>query len=378
MLFLSSLSFFALGVALVLFGTNKAELASDLALDLAQSGFLGASLALGLGGGVMIGGPLYDRLPRKQLFVVSAALTGVALLAAAPDASYGRIVCVVLLAGICCGIYETIVNAVIAERFSGGATRAMAFVHASATAGAAVGPLLMRLNPLGKGWPAAFHGLGYLHLGIAVVGLFSAFPAAHSGQVTRPAARVGWRSGGLAALGCVAFAYVGVENGLTVFAVPWAQSRGAEAGVGQAGISALWLGLLCGRLLLAAQRPSAHAAPQLLAAGGVLAGVIVGVASQFDGVPLPWATLLTGIVLGPVFPLMMSLTAQRFPHALGTTMGLVAGAGAAGGFCVPWLAGVVADTASVRVTIGGLGVLGLAIGAAAWMLRPTRASASAA
>ena len=101
MLFLSSLSFFALGVALVLFGTNQAELARDLALDLEQSGFLGASLALGLGGGVMIGGPLYDRLPRKQLFVVSAALTGVALLAAAPDASYGRIVCVVLLAGIC-------------------------------------------------------------------------------------------------------------------------------------------------------------------------------------------------------------------------------------------------------------------------------------
>lgn len=371
MLWLSSVSFLALGVMLVLLGTNQAELARDLALDLEQSGFLGASLALGLGVGVIAGGPLYDRVPRRPLFAGSAALTGLALLSAAPGASYTHIVCLVLAMGVGCGVYDTVVNAVIAERFSGGSTRAMALVHACATAGAALGPWLMRINPLGSGWLAAFHGIGYVHLGLAVWGLFSTFPAARSGSAPaeHASARGLWRMGGLVALMGVAYAYVGVENGLTVFAVPWASSRGADASVGQAGISALWFGLLIGRLGLFAGQPAAHNGAQLLAAAGALGGVVVCGASQLDALPLPWAALLTGVALGPVYPVMMSLTAQRFPRALGTMMGLVAGGGAAGGFCVPWLAGVLADAVSVRATILLLGVHAFAIGAAAWLLR---------
>jgi fucose permease len=369
MLALGSISFFALGILLVMLGTHQAALARDLGLDLEQSGFLGASLALGLGAGVILGGPLYDRLPRRSLLLGSLALTGVLLLSAAPDAGYSRMVALVLAAGLTSGIYDTVVNALIAERHGATATRAIALAHASATLGATLGPLLMRHNPLGADWPAAFHGLGYLHLGIAAVSALAPFPAAVSGQRASapPGGSALWRSPVLLALGLVGFAYVGVENGLTVFAVPWAQSRGASEAVGQTSISAFWLGLLCGRLLLVLRQP-AQGAP-LLAAGGVLAATIVCSQSQLALAPLPLTALAAGFALGPVYPVMIGLSAQRFPHALGVSLGLVAGAGAAGGFCVPWLIGVIADHSSVATAIGVLGAHALVVSGAALALQ---------
>jgi len=370
MLSLSSVSFFAFGIMLVMLGANQAELARDLALDLEQSGFLGASLALGLGVGVMLGGPLYDRLPARWLFVASTGAAGALLLSAAPGAGYVGTVALVLAIGLSCGLYETVINAVITERYGATSTRAIAFVHAAATAGATLGPLAMRVNPLGSSWPAAFHGLGYVHLAIGLWGALTRFEVAPASRSQRPAAVSGtapWRSGALLALALVAFAYVGVESGLTVFAVPWAVSRGAAESVGQGSISALWLGLLCGRLGLVLRQPG-DGAP-LLAAAGALGALVVGSASQLARIPLPWAAALTGFALGPVYPVMISLSAQRFPHALGVTLGLVAGAGAAGGFCIPWLIGVIADASSVRVAIGLLGALSLAISAGALSLR---------
>src|SRR5262245_36137825 len=73
-------AFLAFGVVLVLVGANEASLAAQLGLDLARSGLLASSLALGLGAGVVIAGPLFDRYPRRPLFVASTLLAAVALL----------------------------------------------------------------------------------------------------------------------------------------------------------------------------------------------------------------------------------------------------------------------------------------------------------
>jgi hypothetical protein len=51
-------AFLAFGVLLVLVGANQADLARDLDLDLAHSGLLVSSLALGIGIGVVGAGPI--------------------------------------------------------------------------------------------------------------------------------------------------------------------------------------------------------------------------------------------------------------------------------------------------------------------------------
>ena len=64
---------------------NDDEMARALDLDLAGSGLLVSFLALGLGVGVVAGGPLVDRFPRRPAFVGAMLLAGVPLLCAGPD-----------------------------------------------------------------------------------------------------------------------------------------------------------------------------------------------------------------------------------------------------------------------------------------------------
>jgi hypothetical protein len=78
------------------------------------------------------------------------------------------------------------------------------------------------------------------------------------------------------------------------------------------------------------------------------------------------ALAFAGLALGPVYPLLIALTGVCFPRA-GTALGLVSGAGAAGGFALPWLAGAIADALAVPHAIGALGLAAsvIALGALA-------------
>jgi fucose permease len=332
-------------------------------------------LALGLGLGVLMAGPLSDRVSRRGLFVISCAVTAAGLLAVDVHMSYARLVVQVGLIGCACGFYETIINLVTVDRISARAAGALAFVHAAATAGAGAGPFLLSWIVAGAHWSRGFHALGWVHVALAVWGAASDFSPGHpqpSAAGTRVLVAPGsLKSFGMLALALIAFAYVGVENGVTLFAVAWSRSRGETESIGRAGISALWTGLLLGRLLLAA-RPVRRGA-LLLVACGCGGALVVLTTNQLALRPLSLALGLAGFALGPVYPTLIALAAQRFPHSLGTALGMVASAGAAGGFCVPWLVGIAGDALGVRTAITLLGVCSLMVAAAANLL--TRADA---
>ena len=141
-------AFFAFGVVLVLIGANQPSLAAQLRLDLAESGLLVSALALGLGAGVVVAGPLFDRYPRRPLFVGSALLAAGALLGVEREMSYARWLMHAALAGFSIGLYDTLINAVVVQRYGARAVRPMLAVHAAATLGAMLGPPLV-------GWIAA-------------------------------------------------------------------------------------------------------------------------------------------------------------------------------------------------------------------------------
>jgi fucose permease len=373
MLVLCAAAFFVLGIALVILGVHQAELARALALDLTESGLLGSMLALGLGIGVVSAGPLADRRARKPIFVASCAAAGALLLGFAPPRSYAWSLVLITLIGVACGFYETLVNVIVVQRYRERASGALALVHSAATAGAAAGPLILRMVSAASGWPRSFQLLGVLHLLLAAAALALRVPAP---SAQAPAVRTSHAPGGLSryaltALALVGFAYVGVESVLTLFAVPWAQQRGELASAGQAGISGFWQGLLVGRLLLAL-RPAAGGAP-LLAACGMLGAMCILAIEQFALKPFALALGVTGLVLGPIYPMMITLTAQRFPRAAATALGLVAGAGACGGFVVPFVCGWVADTAGLARASALLVGCALAIAlSASWLARSAR------
>ena len=353
MLPLCSVGMMLFGSVLVLAGANQTEMARELGLDLTHSGLLASSVVLGLGIGFTGAGPLIDRYPRRPLFVGASLLAAAALLGVDAQMSYPRWLFQLMLTGVGIGAYGTLINTVVAERYAAGAVRRMALVHSGATLGAILGPLLVGWIEAHGHWSQSFRLIGVAQLLLAV----------WAGAVTLPDPRgrdevSSQRPHAPATLlpyALIIFAYVGVETALIVFSRPYVMaSHALEPERSRAAISVLWLGLLCGRLLLLGLRGSLDA--RLLLAAGVLGGVLIAVPALLGGVRVELGFLGVGLALGCVYPVTIALVAQRFPRAPGAATGLAAGAGALGGSAVPWITGALGDAAGVTLAVGSLAI----------------------
>jgi len=113
---LSYCGFLCLGLVLTLLGANQDYLAADLELDLARTGMLASALALGLLVGTVGAGPLYDRLPRKPIFVAAILLPATALFGFGSDLGFREALFRFAWIGLGAGAYDTLFIAAIAER----------------------------------------------------------------------------------------------------------------------------------------------------------------------------------------------------------------------------------------------------------------------
>jgi fucose permease len=362
-------AFLAFGAALVLLGANQASLAADLGLDLAQSGLLASALALGLGAGVVIAGPLFDRYPRRPLFVGSLLLAAAALIGVEREMSYARWLAHTACTGAGIGLYDTLISAVIVQRYREHAARPMLAVHSAATLGAMLGPPLAGWIASAHHFTASFAAAGWAHVAIAAWAAWVPLPGPEPRASTHESDEVrGIALGPLMPLAAIAFAYVGVETSVTLFAVPYAhEALGLDAARGRLAISAFWLGLLAGRLAVLAARTAPHA--RVLVAAGALAAAMVAAMVSVRSAPLEPALFAIGAALGSVYPLMIALAGQTTPATPGTAAGLAAGAGALGGFAVPWLTGAAGDAAGIALGFGSLALWCAAIAVAATVAR---------
>jgi fucose permease len=363
-----SSAYLLFGALLVLLGSSQAELAEALALDLAHSGLLASSLALGLGIGVVLAGPLFDRCPRRPVFVAAMLLAGAPLIAIGPGLGYtGWLLCIGL-AGVGAGMYETLVNGVVTEGYAAGSLRVLALLHALVTLGAVSTPLLMGWLAAHQQWMAGFRGAGAAHLLLAAAALVTPLPRRPARSEPRAGPTPALLSSAFLPYAIALFAYVGFEESLTLFASAYAVgglSLAAERG--RTAISAFWLGLLAGRLLLAALH-GLDPVRTLAISGALGAGVLGGaIALGIGAIEVPYFG--AGACLGAVFPLVISLAASRFPQARGSAAGLAAGAGSLGGFAVPWLTGALGDAQGVTLAIASLAIWPAVIALSAAALR---------
>jgi fucose permease len=225
----------------------------------------------------------------------------------------------------------------------------------------ALGALAQRLD-----WSASFRLAGVAHLLVALWALRVALPAPER-EAPRPTLRelrAVLASRALLPFALVAFAYVGVETGLTIFALPYArEAYGLGDARGRLAISALWGGLFAGRLAVLALRRAPD--QRALRAAGWLGAALLGAGAPLGVVPVELLFGAVGLALGCVYPVMIALAGHSFPRARGTASGLAAGAGALGGFAVPWLTGALADARGTPVAVAGLSLWCLAIALAA-------------
>lgn len=364
----------AFGALLVLYGANSTELIATLGLDYADLGLLGSTLSLGLGAGIVLAGPINDRLPRRPLFVAACALVVAATLSLGPETSFQGLVIRTILIGFGAGFYETVLNAATIEEFGDQAPKRLLLVHSGASFAAMVSPLIfdaMR-SAFATPWYDTFRAAGVLHIFLILGSFFTRLPkkadrgAENRGESTlasspdvaspsydrsstqAPAGRLA-----LGAICLATFAYVGVESALTIFVADHATSDlGLSPSRAAQTISAFWGGLLAGRLAvgLAPRRPGAGT---IAALASVAALLTFAFGQGLIGTP-ELAMAGTGFFLGGVFPVMIGLAGMALPRAAGTAAGLAGGLGALGGFVVPWLTGRMASAGGLPFALSTL------------------------
>jgi fucose permease len=355
--------FVVFGVVLVLVGANQDALAAALDIGLAESGLLTSVLALGIGSGMAVGGPLADRVSRRALALGAVWTAGAALVGVTEQMSFARLLVHVYALGAGAGMANLVFNVAVVQRFAEQAPRRLLMMHSAATLGAIVGPALAALLGDPEHWTPSFRAAGatYLALSLWLWRVPLGDPDAVRGEATslEPGAPLE-----LAALCLAAFAYLGVEAALTVFAVPYAvEGLGLPADRGRAAISAFWLGLFAGRMGALLWRGALDA--RAVAVSGAAAAVALAAAAMLWTPRVEWVFGLAGLTLGPVFPLLVALGARSLPARPGLATGVLTGVGSLGGFVLPWLAGAVGDRGGVDVSIATLVVAAAVLGGAA-------------
>jgi fucose permease len=352
--------FLCLGLVLTLLGANQADLARDLELDLARTGMLASALAMGLLVGTIGAGPLYDRLPRRPIFVAAILVTATALFGFGSDIGFQEALFRFAWVGLGAGAYDTMFIAAIADRYGERSAKPMSLLHTGTAIGAIIGPLLVAAIATRWHWTRSFHAIGIIHLVVAAVCLRIRLP--EHARSARPAAAGpnAALSSAIAPFVIVVFAYLGLETALAVFAIPYA-SDGLSLDVirGQAAISAMWFGLLTGRLGTFLLRGNVDG--RLLIGSGLLGCAAIAIGAAVGASQIEILYFCVGFLLGPVFPVTIALAGQRFPNSLGSVVGLSVGLGSTGCFVIPWLTGALGDQAGITFAIKWVSVWALVI-----------------
>jgi DHA1 family chloramphenicol resistance protein-like MFS transporter len=372
MLGLCYCGFVCLGLVLTLLGANQADLARDLELDLARTGMLASALAMGLLVGTIGAGPLYDRLPRRPVFVATILVTATALFGFGSDLGFREALFRFAWVGLGAGAYDTLFIAAIADRYGERSAKPMSLLHTGTAIGAIIGPLLVAAIAARWHWTHSFHAIGIVHLALAAVCTRIRLPE-HT-RSARPATANPHPALSIAITPfvVVVFAYLGLETALVVFAIPYASDAlSLDVIRGQTAISAMWFGLLTGRLGAFLLRGNIDG--RLLIGSGLLGCAAIAIGAAVGASQIEILYFCVGFLLGPVFPVAIALAGQRFPNSLGSVVGLSVGLGSTGCFVVPWLTGALGDQEGIVFAIRCTSVWALVIALGGAMILRGRA-----
>lgn len=347
-------SFVALGLHVGVWAVQLAELVTALTLS---PGSLGLAITISAIAGLVTlfaGGLLADRLGRRPVMLVGFGGTAAAFSLLSQVRSFGQLVAVIVLYGLCVSFIDLGVNTIGADLEHAHGRPVMTRLHAGFSAGAAIGAL---------GTAVALHQavsfrLVYLVLAAvlaaAAVGWLRG-PLPHQAS-SKPVdlacpktSRAVWRIPGVAfAITVLAVAFF-TDGALESFlAIYLTQALGSGILLSGIGIAAFHLATLLG-LLIATRTLARWGERRTVAGAGLLSAVGIAVAVTTDSVLVAiLGLLIVGLTNAPIAPTALSLAGRSAPGRSGQAVALTT-AGGYGAFIIsPALVGGVADLTSLR------------------------------
>ena len=338
----------------VLLTTLGLEFGGRTGLTNEQLGAIGAATFVGLSIGILLTGPLADRLGARPFVVGGHALVaaGLALLGLAP--AYSAVLAAVFVMGLGAGVLDMILSPIVAALDPHRRTSAMNWLHSFYCTGAVatilIGSAALKLA-VGWRWVA----LGMM-IPPAVVGLaFTRMPLPRlvpESGAGRTRLRTLCREPFYLAALCAIFLAGATELGMA----QWLPAY-AETGLG----FSKWIGgmaLLVFSMAMGAGRIATGLAAHRLDSRRLMLGCSVAAAALYAlGALLPWpaaalaACAFMGLAVSCLWPCTLGFVSDRYPNGGASLFGLLGAAGNSGGVFMPWLVGAIADRGGIRLGI---------------------------
>jgi MFS family permease len=309
-----------------------------------QLGRLGAISFAGLVLGILITGPLADRLGAKPFAQLGNALIGISLVAAAFAPGYAWLGVALFFMGMGAGVLDMVLSPVVAALNPARRAAAMNWLHSFYCVGAVVTILAGTVAlQLGFGWRTACLVLMPLPLGLMLSFAPLSFPALsiEGGRLRlRTLVKRGWFLVAMIAIFLGGATELGMAQWLPAYAET---SLGFPIWVGGSALLMFNIAMMVGRMGVAAM--GSRWDPYRVMAWGCGTSVILFVVGSFFPVPAVAlvACVLVGLTGSCLWPTMLAVTADRYPDGGATMYGALGAFGNMGGICMPWVVGWVAD-----------------------------------
>jgi fucose permease len=367
-------AFASLGLPDGALGVAWPSICRAFGLPLSRLGVLLAAAMIGYLASSFASGWLVTRLGVGPLLLWSSVLMTLSSLGFALAPAWPVVVVSGTLAGLGAGAVDAGINAFAAARLP---PRLVSWLHAAYGAGAMLGPVLITgVLTAGLSWRWGYGALGGLLGAMALCFAVTrgswrtgepraGDPAAAAGGPGPPVAR------GLETLRRPAvwlnIALFFVYTGLEATAGQWTytlftESRGVPPALAGASVAGYWGGMTAGRLAAGALTRRFPAATLLGAAtlGAPAAAVLVSLDAGWLVGGLGLA--LVGVLLGPIYPLLISGTPRRLGTRYAThAIGFQVAAAYLGAAAIPGLAGVLAHAIGLEVIGPFIAVVALAL-----------------
>jgi len=323
------------------------------------------------------GGLLVERFGRAVVLSTAALLMGLGLLIAGAAPMWLMFVVGAVVLGLGGGAIDGGVNGLALAIADEGRGRALNLLHLAFAVGAFVSPVVVgQLVERGVPWQGIL-----LATGVAAIVLRASFSLTPMPPgLRRPEQDVGLatttagapRDGSLLLpLGLLAIAiggFVATEVGVSNWIIRFLAS--VPVATATAALSAFWGGLALGRLF-AARYSDRFSHATFAAIASVAAGLAVVVAVLAPTLELSiLGFAVAGFAMGPIFPMIVALGGDLYPHRLAATGGTLTGAAVLGGMLYPPLIGLM--SAGFGIGVGLLGAAGLSFVSAAAILGAAR------
>ncbi len=313
------LAFVSLGLPDGVLGVAWTAMRQDLSQPLAAVGLITILTTIASGTSTVFSGAVLKCLGTGPVVLISALMTGLALLGFSAAPSFAWLLALVIPLGLGAGAVDAGLNHFVAAHYS---SRHMNWLHGCWGVGASTGPLIMGAALAGSatGWQSGYRTLAVLQLGMALL-LWLTLPLwkrenavpppelhsdAHQARIKPVTTLATW-------LAPLAFLlYVAAEMGTGL----WAASILVHVHQFNPATAALWVSFYFGAIT-AGRFGVGLVANQLgnrrLIRLGILIALGGAVVFALPTTLAPLGLIVMGLGCAPIYPSMMHETARRFP-----------------------------------------------------------------